>query len=151
MIFDRISDDVVKSKELIATKVSKFIELTENEVAILEKGTLTINTINRIESKQGELQNLLNQKGYWSDSIQTKQWALGDVFFDTDLQRIVNNTNTLRKAFFVYRNTPQTPNAKYHFSNINSLEKILYDIEEMIAYMVNNYKECGTVECGERG
>ena len=52
MIFDRTQNDVDTAIRLRREKVQTFQELTESEIVILEKGTLTINTLNRIESKQ---------------------------------------------------------------------------------------------------
>ena len=57
MIFDRTQNDVDTAILLRNTKVKKFETLTESEIATLEKGTLTINTLNRIEAKQEELKN----------------------------------------------------------------------------------------------
>ena len=54
MIFDRTQNDVDTAILLRNTKVKNFETLTESDIATLEKGTLTINTINRIENKQEE-------------------------------------------------------------------------------------------------
>ena len=84
-------------------------ELTESEIAILEKGTITYNTLNRIENKQEELKNLLNGMGYWNTPIKNKVWGENDIFNVDEFQRILDNTNVLRNAFFVYMDTPNTP------------------------------------------
>ena len=52
MIFDRTQNDVDTAILLRDTKVKNFETLTESEIATLEKGMLTINTLNRIETKQ---------------------------------------------------------------------------------------------------
>ena len=63
MIFDRTQNDVDTAILLRDTKVKKFETLTESEIATLEKGTLTINTLNRIENKQEEfVKTILNYK-----------------------------------------------------------------------------------------
>jgi hypothetical protein len=129
--------------------VQAFQELTESEIAILEKGTMTYNTLNRIEDKQEELKNLFNDMGYWNTLIISKVWGENDIFNADELQRIIDNTNVLRNAFFVYKNTPNTPPVSYHYKDINALEKILYDLDVMINDIKSNYKECGFFECGE--
>jgi hypothetical protein len=132
--------------------VQTFQELTENEIATLEKGTLTINTLNRIENKQDELKNLFNDMGYWNTSITNKQWTENDIFDNNgerDVQRILDNTNVLRRAFFIYKGTPNTPPISYHYNDINALEKILYDLDVMINDVKSHYRECGTFKCGE--
>lgn len=149
MIFDRTQNDVGTAIVLINEKVKSFQELTEKEIATLEKGTLTINTLNRIENKQDELKNLFNDIGYWNTPIKNKVWEENNIFNVDEFQRILDNTNVLRQAFFVYKNTPNTPPISYHFEDINALEKILYDLDVMINDVKSHYRECGTFECGE--
>ena len=149
MIFDRTQNDVDTAIILRREKVQTFQELSENEVATLEKGTLTINTLNRIESKQDELKNLFNDMGYWNTHIKNKVWGENDIFNVDEFQRIIDNTNVLRQAFFVYKDTPNTPPISYYYEDINALEKILYDLDVMINDVKSNYRECGSFECGE--
>lgn len=149
MIFDRTQNDVNTAIILRREKVQKFQELTESEIATLEKGTFTINTLNRIETKQEELKNLFNDMGYWNTPIINKIWETTQIFNVDDFQRIIDNTNILRNAFFVYKSTPNTPPISYHYNDINALEKILYDLDVMINDVKSHYRECGTFECGE--
>ena len=158
MIFDRTQNDVDTAIRLRNEKV-KFDpitmqpinpeELTESEIAILEKGTLTINPLNRIEAKQDELKNLFNDMGYWNTPITNKVWGENDIFNVDEFQRILDNTNVLRQAFFVYKDTPNTPPISYHWQDINALEKILYNLDVMINDVKSYYRECGTFESGE--
>lgn len=149
MIFDRTQNDVDTAIILRREKVQKFQALTESEIATLEKGTLTINTLNRIENKQAELKNLFNDMGYWNTPITNKTWGENDIFNVDEFQRILDNTNVLRQAFFVYKATPNTPPISYYWDDINALEKILNDLDVMINDVKSNYRECGTFESGE--
>ena len=149
MIFDRTQNDVDTAILLRDTKVKNFETLTESEIATLEKGMLTFNTINRIENKQDELKNLFNEMGYWNTQITNKTWGENDIFNADEFQRIIDNTNVLRQAFFVYKATPNTPPISYYWDDINALEKILNDLEVMINDVKSHYRECGTFECGE--
>ena len=149
MIFDRIQNDIDTAIILRREKVQNFRELTESEIATLEKGTMTYNTLNRIENKQDELKNLFNDMGYWNTPITNKVWGENDIFNVDDFQRIIDNTNVLRNAFFVYNNTPNTPPISYHYNDINDLEKILYDLDVMINDVKSHYSECGNFESGE--
>ena len=148
MIFDRTQNDVDTAILLRREKVQTFQELTESEIATLEKGTITYNTLNRIETKQEELKNLFNDMGYWNTPIRNKIWGENDIFNIDEFQRILDNTNVLRQAFFVYKDTPNTPPVSYHYNDINALEKILYDLDVMINDVKSHYKECGTFESG---
>lgn len=149
MIYDRTQTDVEDAIRLRKEKVQKFQELTEAEILTLEKGMLTINTLNRIEAKQEELKRLFNDIGYWNTSITNKSWSESNIFNVEEFRRLINNTNVLRDAFFVYKNTPNTPPISYHWKDINALEKILYDLDIMIDDVKNSYRECGNLQCGE--
>lgn len=149
MIFDRTQNDVDTAIRLRKEKVQTFQELTENEIAILEKGMFTLNTLNRIEEKQEDLKGIFNDMGYWNVPITNKSWDNTQIFDEKEFQRIIDNTNVLRRAFFIYKDTPNTPPISYHYNDINALEKILYDLDVMINDIKSNYKECGTFESGE--
>ena len=149
MIFDRTQNDVNTAILLRDTKVKNFETLTESEIVTLEKGTITINTLNRIENKQEELKNLFNDMGYWNTPTTNRVWGENDIFNVNEFQRILDNTTILRTAFLVYADTPDTPPISYHWRDINSLEKILYDLDVMIDDIKNNYRRCGTFESGE--
>ena len=148
MITDRTQLDVNKAKSIIEQKVKKFIELTSEEENTLERGTVTINAINRIENKQAEIMQALNDMGYWNVSITNKKWSLGDAFKQADLERIAANNIALRSAFYAFKDSPVNAIAKYHYSEFNRLEKILLDIFANIEYTISRYRRCGNFNCG---
>lgn len=149
MIYDRTSKDVQNAREIVETKVKKFLELTDEELSILKKGYVSLDTINRIENQQKMLKDVLNSMGYYNTSFKNKEWDYYEIFKQPDLERIVENTILLRKAFLVFSYTPENPNAKYYFEDFNRMEKILFDLEEMIKQIKYLYFECGNFECGE--
>jgi hypothetical protein len=150
MIYNRTQTDIETAKNLIETKVKTFQPLTESEIEKIERGTLTINTLNRIENKQGELRELLNAAGYWYTNIssRSREWEYTDIFVEEDFARILKNCQILKNAFLQYFDTPKTPKVAYHFENINSIEKILFDLEKMVNEIKSNYRQCGAFECG---
>ena len=148
MIFDRTIQDVENAK-VIKERLGKGGQITSDDVLVLERGTLTINTLNRIENKQHELSQLLNAEGYYNVAISTKTWSYNDYFSASEFQRILDNLNVLRENYYTYANTPPTPLPIYHFENINDIEKILVDIEAIIDDMRPRYRRCGTFNCGE--
>lgn len=129
-------------------KVQKGQILTESDIAVLERGTLTYNTLNRITTKQRELARILRDMGYYVSLVIT-QWTKDDIFGESDFKRIVDNNIKLRKAFYVYSNTPMDAVAMYRYNEINALERILYDLERMIQYTKSQYRRCGAYNCGE--
>ena len=147
MIFDRTQNDVDTAILLRDTKVKKFEMLTESEIATLEKGTLTINTLNRIENKQIEIAELFSNLSINVD-IENKNWEETQIFNRVEFQRILDNLNVLVKSFCVYRNTPNVPRFSYHFEDINSIEKILFDLEELYNKALKSFIYCGISYCG---
>jgi hypothetical protein len=148
MIYDRTLTDVNNSKRIISEKVQKFIELTEEELEVLERGTITVNTLNRIENKQAEIKSLLNDMGYFNTPVTNKTWKYSDIFSQNDLERLVNNNLSLKDAFYVLADSPTDAIAKYHYKEINSIEKILFDISQNISYTKDKYRRCGNFNCG---
>lgn len=149
MIFNRTQKDVDDAKAIINEKVKKNLELTEDDVAILEKGTITINTINRIEEKQATLKLLLDSQAYYTKPIINHIWDYDMIFDESHFKEIIQDTYVLRDAFFDYTSTPKDIFSEYTYQNINNIEQILFDINRMMNYVMANYLECGNVECGE--
>lgn len=149
MIFDRTQKDVDEAISLREEKVKNFQSITESEAETLERGMLTINTLNRIEKKQAELKSTFSDMGYWNTPTTNKEWDYTGIFNVDDFQRIIDNENVLREAFFVYAETPKTPPVSFRWGDINALEKILYDLDVMINDVKRHYRECGNFECGE--
>lgn len=148
MIYNRTQADVDTALRIRREKVQKFQALTSDDVEALERGTITINTLNRVEQKQAELKNLINGMGYWETPVANKEWGYNDVFDESEFSRIVDNLNWLRNAFFVYKDTPTTPPVSYHYNDINALERILHDLDVMISDVRSHYKRCGETRCG---
>ena len=154
MIFDRTQSDVDQAKIIRDTKIKSFEALTESDIEILERGMLTINTLNRIEDKEKVLKDTINAMGYWGHSFNNKTWTSTDVFHLDDFQRIVTAVYYLSNGFFVFSTTPPTPettDATYDYLTFNDIEKILYDLELMVENVKSRYRECGNYECGQEG
>lgn len=149
MIIDRTAQDVENARTLRDSKVKAFEILTQEEIDTLERGAITKNTINRIENKQAELKELLNEAGYWGTPIINKIWTGNDWLYREERQRILDNLNVLKQAYFTYTDTPATPDTRLDYINLNAVEKILDDLERMINDMKSQYRKCGTFRCGE--
>ena len=149
MIFNRTAKDVADAIDIRTNVVQQGLPLTNEQAEILERGMLTVSVLNRVENKQAELYEELSNMGYHCKPITTKNWEIGNHFTDIDFQRLLDNLAILRSAFFVYSDTPSNPMATYYFENLNSLEKILYDLGVRVDDVKSYYRECGTFECGE--
>lgn len=149
MIFNRTKNDVDNAVKIRDTKIKTFQNLTDDDIAVLERGFFTLNTIQRIQEKQEDLKGLFVEIGYYNTPIIIKEFDDTMFFSESDFQQLIDNVNILRNAFFAFSGTPKTPSVSYHYDDINALEKILYDLDVMINYVKSLYIECGNVECGE--
>jgi hypothetical protein len=131
-------------------KVQKFAELSSEDIEQLERGFLTINTLNRIEEKQQELKNLFDADAYFVEDFENKSWTYTDYFKQDDFDRILDNLSKLKRAYFVYSTTPQVTDNNYRrYQTINVVEHILNDLDLMISDVKSHYRQCGNVECRE--
>lgn len=148
MIFDRTSQDVVMAKKIRSEKIQKFLELTEDEQRVLERGFLLLSTIERIQQKQIEIKKIIEGLLYLGAKITIDEFNRNDFFRLPDLQTLIKNNESLIKAFMVYKNTPLTANAKFEFEQFNKIEKMLADMESLIYDIQDSYRICGTFDCG---
>lgn len=147
MITDRTLSDVGHAA-LLRKKIQSGQTLTDAEQALFERGSCTIAMLNRIESKQAELAAMLNGYSYMV-SIKNKHWAYSDIFTNVDYRRLLDNLDKLIKAFYAFSDTPAVPSYLYGYQEANDAEKILVDLETMIGSMTENFRQCGTFQCGE--
>lgn len=149
LIYDRTLDDVKEAKQIRSDIIQQSEVLTEIQITTLERGMITTNTINRIARAQKELSDRINGLGYFNTPIDIIEYTGSDIFTDKDLERLVSNNAILRKAFFVFKNSPKNAIAKYHYAEFNALERILSDLFTMAEFVSNNYRQAGTFESGE--
>lgn len=124
MIYDRTPEDVENALQIRSEKVMKGISLNQEEKKIMERGFLTVNTLNRIESKISELASL-----FLPTAITARTWTNSDMFGFYDFQRILENLKVLVNACYSEPNRPALPDMTYHFTTFNIIEKILHDID----------------------
>lgn len=151
MIFNRTQEDVNNAIKIREEKIKKFISLTDEELAILERGIITINTLNRIEDKQEELKNLFEEAGYNLDLI-IKKWEVKDFFTELDWQNWFDNFQTIKENIPLYDNMPEIPNAtnlKIDYKIMNDIEKFLYLVEEIYEKIKSMYVYSGTIYSGQ--
>ena len=148
MIYNRTSSDVETAKTLRGL-LQAGNTLTSEQILALERGSCTINMLNRVEVKQAELAAILNGYAYTVYIENKTDWQNTDIFTFQDHQRLLNNLDALKRAYYTYTTTPQTPIYMYDFQSANDIEKILVDIEAMIVDMQGRFRECNTFQCGE--
>lgn len=148
MIYNRTQQDI-DAAVLIRKKLQGGENLTDSDIEKLQRGCLTIETLNRIEQKQTELKGLLNSLGYWNtEGLLSDFWSYEKIFKQEDFDRILRNLSLLRESFYVYSNTPMVPDSNFtKFETINAVEHILNDMESMVNEIKSNFRFCGVSEC----
>lgn len=150
LIYNRTLASAESAVKIRKEKISKGIDLTENDLLILSMGAITKEDINRIQLNIFNIGIELQNMGYYFQSqIESKTYNKNDVFYQEDLQNWCNLVDKFKKAFFPYADTPIKPLARYSFEEFNKLEKILFDLNNRIGEVKNLYRECGNYECGE--
>lgn len=148
MIFDRVVSDIQKSIEILK-KLKSGTNLTTNEKNTLEKGTLTVNTLNRIENKQAELSDILYQWRYLKEPLETKTWVQTDFFKASDMNRFVYNTNILRDSFFLSNSAIPYPTTEYTITAFNAIEETLQNVSDLVDNTSRLFQMSGAVTAGQ--
>ena len=99
-----------------------------------EKGNYNYTDLNRIEEWCEYLANLLTSYSY-PVSIQVKKnWNMSDFPTSSEMERIRQNVNGLKEAYFSFTQIPE--NLEYMtFEKANDIEKILYEIDKILKHM----------------
>ena len=143
-IYDRSLNDITfataKLKEWVADKSLDRYDL---------KGCLNVADINRIEGNIQYVSEHLNRLGY-TQEVDTKVWNISDIPTTADVTRIVRNLNALVSAYDVEESTPSVPEGMLSYTEINDIEKIIWDIEFLLDLMDLAFRKSGTFKAGSK-
>lgn len=112
------------------------------------KGCFNVGDINRIENNSRYLADRLNVLQY-SNTIQTNSWNMDDVPDVSAIARLINNVAALIKAYYKPSGAPSLPDTLVTYEQVNSIEKNLYMLKHLIDEEENEFRHCGTFNCGE--
>lgn len=100
---------------------------------------------NRIEGNCKELAQMLNVQ------ITTKtDWSMSDFPTASHVNRIVDNVDKLRQAYYTYPNTPTTPDMPINnYNKANALERIQNDVYKLFVANSKAYYYTGEISCGD--
>ncbi len=115
---------------------------------LTSKGYYNCTDLNRIEEWCEYLAEILNKYSYFVNITIKKSWSMLDLPTQSDLERIRQNVNTLRQAYFSFTQIPE--NLDYMtWQKANDIEKILDEIDKILTAMENNFVYCGVAGCGQ--
>lgn len=152
LIYDRTESDETASAAIRKSyqTLGNWSGLTDAERAQLERGTLTYNTLNRVESAVKTLAAELNSAGYPVEITETADWLPGDTVTREQWEIYLENVRRLRAAYYTLAETGELPKPedKLGYVGANNIEKVLADIDLLLDGMKSIYRRAGTFTAG---
>jgi hypothetical protein len=143
-IFDRNAEDALRVKYFLSLGY-KNMTSSEKETWLNSdlKGALNASDLSRIESNMSIISEILKIQ------IETKTWSELDIPNTSDFSRIRSNLILIKNNALVHDTTPNVPDLPFNnYQKINDIEKILFDIHEILTSQTYYY--CGLeLYCGE--
>lgn len=160
LIYDRTESDETASAAIRKSyqTLGNWSGLTDAERTQLERGTLTYNTLNRVESAVKLLAAALTSAGYPVDvtpvlkgsKSEDREWQEGDVLYRPQWSTYLDNVQRLRDAYYTLAETGElpAPGDKLKYTGANTIEKVLADIDLLLDGMKSIYRRAGTFTAG---
>ena len=160
LIYDRTESDETASAAIRKSyqTLGNWSGLTDAERTQLERGMLTYNTLNRVESAVKTLAAALTSAGYpvevtpvlKGSKSEDREWQEGDVLYRPQWTTHLDNVQKLRDAYYTLVETGQLPKPedKLGYVGANTIEKVLADLDLLIDCMKASYRRCGTFRAG---
>lgn len=160
LIYDRTKSDETASAAIRKSyqKLGNWSGLTDTERAQLERGTLTYNTLNRVESAVKTLAATLTAAGYPVEitpvlkggKAEDREWQEGDIVRRAQWTTYLDNVQRLGDAYYTLAETEElpAPGDKLGYEGANTIEKILADIDLLLDGMKSIYRRAGTFTAG---
>lgn len=160
LIYDRTESDEAASAAIRKSyqTLGNWSGLTDTERAQLERGALTYNTLNRVESAVKTLTAALTSAGYpvevtpvlKGSKSEDREWQEGDIVRRAQWATYLDNVQRLRDAYYTLAETGALPKPedKLGYVGANTIEKVLADIDLLIDCMKSSYRRCGTFRAG---
>lgn len=116
---------------------------TQADVGVTAKGFYNTSDITRVNSYISYLSDVL-ELGLTVNNV-----TLGQKLTRAQMDSIINNINTIRQAWYVSRETPQTPLAmNWDYNKANDVEKILKALDEFYQSVQIDKLYSGTFRAG---
>lgn len=142
-IYDRTQSDIV----FAISKIEEWRKTGATNVYEL-KGCLNLSDINRIEGNIQYLTEHLSEL-YYLPKTTSNRWWINGLPDTTEVSRIINNVREIISAYYQTSDAPPLPSTMLTYEQINSIEKNLYLIKNILDDMISSFRECGTFNCGE--
>ena len=160
LIYDRTENDKTASAAIRKSyqTLGNWSGLTGAERTQLERGMLTYNTLNRVETAVKLLAAALTSAGYpvevtpvlKGSKAEDREWQEGDIVRRAQWTTYLDNVQKLRDAYYTLAETGElpAPGDKLKYTGANTIEKILADIDLLLDGMKSVYRRAGTFTAG---
>lgn len=152
LIYDRTSSDVQYAKNLVnQVKLKGFSSLTEELKELYEKGLkgcYSTPDLNRVENAVQYVSDLLNSLNY-KNEVNTKSWEFGEIFTPEHVERYLRNIRNIRSAISIPSTIPEVPLSYKPYTNANIIEKIIYELSNIVAYLTQRFVYSGVANLGQ--
>lgn len=146
-VFDRVQEDVDNA----LTQIKQWREeMTQGEIPqVFElKGCLNVSDLIRIEENIEYIITLVNEVLFPTYGVIRNNWSMEDIPTVEDVNRILNNIRTIRTNYYPPADAPAVPENMLTFTDINAIEKNLYELKEMLIPMFLGYRRCNAIVSG---
>lgn len=115
------------------------------------KGYFNVEDINRIEEWSRYIADLLNSYGYEINISTKTDWEISDFLNISQMERVRSNVKKIRDVYYSLETTPTIPTTlnKFNYIKANEIERILYDIENAVAYSKLYFVRSGVGNTGQ--
>ena len=137
-VYDRTQYDIASA----IAKIAAGDNVTEH------KGCFNVSDINRIENNTRYIADRLNVLAY-VNSVTTATWKMTDKPNITEIKRLINNVSALIDAYYQTPDAPALPTTLLTYEQVNALERNMYSLKHLIDNEENEFRHCGTFNCGE--
>ena len=115
------------------------------------KGYFNVEDINRVEEWSRYIADLLNSYGYEINISTKTDWEISDFLNISQMERVRSNVKKIRDVYYSLETTPTIPTTlnKFNYIKANEIERILYDIENVMAYSKLYFVRSGVGSSGQ--
>jgi len=123
LIFDRTVEDIQK---------------------LTDKAYIDYSDLNRVEAAIRWVSHTLNKYGY-RNMVHTKIWKINDWRTESDMRRLKNNLEEIKRVFFIPDVSPMMPERITYTSiyQANAIEKIIHDVGRVVENMSPGQQHLG--------
>lgn len=117
-----------------------------------DKAYYNASDLNRVETATEYIAKLLKLYSYFkSDLVCKKDWLMSDFPTENEMNRYLSNIQKLIDSFYLKEDSPSLPESMNYLDikKANNIEKVLYDLNNLIENMISQFNYCGEIYAGE--